>query len=42
MAKIEEAYSLEYEEVIDAEKAYELYWDGLIQEKEHLNVQDVV
>ncbi|KXY63494.1 MULTISPECIES: hypothetical protein [Bacillus] len=33
MAKIEEAYSLEYEEVIDAEKAYELYWDGLIQEK---------
>jgi DNA-directed RNA polymerase subunit RPC12/RpoP len=33
MAKIEEAYSLEYGEVIDAEKAYELYWDGLIQEK---------
>ncbi|MCY8930463.1 hypothetical protein ABE202_17745 [Bacillus subtilis] len=33
MAKIEEAYSLEYREVIDAEKAYELYWDGLIQDK---------
>lgn len=33
MAKIEEAYSVEYEEVIDAEKAYELYWDGLITDK---------
>ena len=33
MAKIEEAYSIEYAEVIDAEKAFELYWDGLIQNK---------
>lgn len=33
MAKIEEAYSIEYEEVIDAEKAYELFWDGLIKDK---------
>ncbi len=33
MAKIEEAHSLEYGEVIDVEKAYELYWDGLIQDK---------
>jgi hypothetical protein len=33
MAKIEEAHSLEYGKVVDAEKAYELYWDGLIQDK---------
>ncbi|MBT2616415.1 MULTISPECIES: hypothetical protein [unclassified Bacillus (in: firmicutes)] len=33
MAKIEEAHSLEYGEVIDAEKAYELFWDSLIQDK---------
>ncbi|UDB46119.1 hypothetical protein [Bacillus safensis] len=33
MAKIEEAYSLEYFDVIDAEKAYELFWDGLIKDK---------
>ncbi|WP_019243362.1 MULTISPECIES: hypothetical protein [Bacillus] len=33
MAKIEEAYSKEYNEIIDVEKAYELYWDGLITDK---------
>lgn len=33
MAKIEEAYSIEYDEVIDVEKAYELYWDDQIEDK---------
>ncbi|MFT7827040.1 hypothetical protein [Priestia megaterium] len=33
MAKIEEAHSLEYGKVIDAEKAYELFWDGLLKDK---------
>ncbi|WP_148629640.1 hypothetical protein [Bacillus sp. E214] len=33
MVKIEEAYSLEYGEVIDVEKAYELFWDELIKDK---------
>lgn len=31
--KIPEAYSIELEEIIDAEKAYELYWDGEISDK---------
>lgn len=31
--KIPEAYSNEYEDIIDAEKAYELYWDGEITDK---------
>ncbi|WP_342426705.1 hypothetical protein [Paenibacillus sp. FSL L8-0158] len=31
--KIPEAYSIEFEEIIDAEKAYELYWDGEISDK---------
>ncbi|MCR6108521.1 hypothetical protein HXA34_19660 [Salipaludibacillus agaradhaerens] len=33
MAKIEEAYSLEYDDVIEVEKAYELFWDGQIADK---------
>ncbi|WP_152391839.1 hypothetical protein [Paenibacillus guangzhouensis] len=31
--KIPEAYSIEFEDIIDAEKAYELYWDGEISDK---------
>lgn len=32
MAKIEEAYSIEYDDIIDSEKAYELFWDGIISD----------
>lgn len=32
MAKIEEAYSIEYDDIIDSEKAYELFWDGVIND----------
>lgn len=31
--KIEEAYSLDYCDVIDPEKAYELFWEGVIKDK---------
>ncbi|MGV7119038.1 hypothetical protein [Paenibacillus kyungheensis] len=34
MAKIEEAYSIECREIIDVEKAYELYWDNIIYNKQ--------
>ncbi|CEK37606.1 hypothetical protein [Paraclostridium sordellii] len=30
---IEEAYSIEYDDIIDAEKAYELFWEGEIKDK---------
>jgi len=33
MVKIDEAYSLDCEEIVDAEKAHELYWDGKIKDK---------
>ncbi|ERI92149.1 hypothetical protein HMPREF1982_02690 [Clostridiales bacterium oral taxon 876 str. F0540] len=28
------AYSLEYKDIVDAEKAYELYWEGIISDKQ--------
>ncbi|AFL99271.1 hypothetical protein Desde_0826 [Desulfitobacterium dehalogenans ATCC 51507] len=31
--KIEEAYSYDYMDVVDAEKAYELFWEGVIKDK---------
>lgn len=34
---IEEAYSKEIDDIIDAEKAYELYWDGEIEDKTAFN-----
>ncbi|MBU3105761.1 hypothetical protein [Clostridium gasigenes] len=34
---IEEAYSREFEEIIDSEKAYELFWDGHIKDKTAFN-----
>lgn len=40
MAKLEEAYSLEFEDVIDAEKAYELFWDGAISDKRGFECTD--
>lgn len=40
MAKLEEAYSIEYGDVIDAEKAYELYWDGVINDKRAFECTD--
>lgn len=33
MSNLEEAYSLEYNDVIDAEKAYELFWEEIISDK---------
>lgn len=33
MAKFEKAYSLELGYMIDAEKAYELFWEGIIKDK---------
>lgn len=38
--KIEEAYSLDHEDVIDAEKAYELYWEEIIQDKRNFQCPD--
>lgn len=40
MAKLEEAYSIEYEDVIDAEKAYELYWNDIIKDKRAFECTD--
>ncbi|HGT1715361.1 TPA: hypothetical protein ACMWKY_003805, partial [Clostridioides difficile] len=40
MSKIEEAYSLEFEDVIDAEKAYELFWNGYIKDKRAFECTD--
>lgn len=40
MSKLEEAYSLEYNDVIDAEKAYELFWDGTISDKRAFQCTD--
>lgn len=40
MAKIEEAYSIEYQDVIDAEKAYELFWEGGIKDKRAFECTD--
>ena len=33
MASLEEAYSIEYGDIIDAELAYDLYWAGVIKSK---------
>ncbi|MGR5001847.1 hypothetical protein [Vibrio celticus] len=33
MASLEEAYSYEYDDIIDAELAYDLYWAGVISSK---------
>ncbi|WFO49713.1 hypothetical protein [Aeromonas veronii] len=33
MASLEEAYSIEYDDIIDAELAYDLYWAGVIYNK---------
>ncbi|KID56847.1 hypothetical protein JF50_13190 [Pseudoalteromonas luteoviolacea] len=33
MASLEEAYSTEYQEIIDPELAYDLYWAGIITDK---------
>lgn len=40
MSKLEEAYSLKYKDVIDAEKAYELFWDGTISDKRAFQCTD--
>lgn len=40
MSKLEEAYSEEYEYIIDAEKAYELFWDGTITDKRAFQCTD--
>ncbi|MBN1078071.1 hypothetical protein [Clostridium botulinum] len=40
MAKFEEAYSIECGKVINAEKAYELYWDGIINNKRAFECTD--
>lgn len=40
MGKLEEAYSLEFEDVINAEKAYELFWDGIICDKRAFECTD--
>ncbi len=40
MSKLEEAYSLEYGDVIDAEKSYELFWDGSISDKRSFQCTD--
>ncbi|MCF7495214.1 hypothetical protein L3V35_09145 [Vibrio sp. L5-1] len=33
MASLEEAYSNEYDDIIDAELAYDLFWSGVISSK---------
>ncbi|WP_083189890.1 hypothetical protein [Orenia metallireducens] len=38
--KTEEAYSLDYGDVVDAEKAHELYWDGTIKNKKNFECPD--
>lgn len=38
--KIEEAYSLDYGGIVDAEKAYELYWEELIKDKKNFQCPD--
>lgn len=40
MSKLEEAYSIEYNDIIDAEKAYELFWDGTISDKRAFQCTD--
>jgi hypothetical protein len=40
MSKLEEAYSIEFEDVIDAEKAYELFWEGVIKDKRAFQCTD--
>ncbi|NFM80640.1 hypothetical protein FDC04_17925 [Clostridium botulinum] len=40
MSKLEEAYSIEYNRVINAEKAYELFWDGTISDKRAFECTD--
>lgn len=40
MSKIDEAYSLEYQDIIDAEKAYELFGYGVIKSKKGFQCSD--
>lgn len=40
MSKIEEAYCVEYEDIIDPEQAYELYWDGIISDAKGFQCAD--
>lgn len=40
MSKLEEAYSIEYNDIVDAEKAYELFWDGTISDKRAFQCTD--
>ncbi|HAS6475692.1 TPA: hypothetical protein GRR63_23520 [Vibrio parahaemolyticus] len=39
MASLEEAYSYEYDDIIDAELAYDLYWAGVISSKSAFEFQ---
>ncbi|WP_127533209.1 hypothetical protein [Paenibacillus kobensis] len=38
--KIEEAYSTDYNDVVDAEKAYDLFWSGEIRDKRNFECPD--
>lgn len=40
MSNLEEAYSLEYNDIIDAEKAYELFWEEIISDKRAFQCTD--
>lgn len=40
MSKLEEAYSIEYGEAVNAEKAYELFWEGFINDKRAFECTD--
>ncbi len=37
---MEDAYSLDYKDIIDAEKAYDLFWSGVITDKHNFQCQD--
>lgn len=38
--KIEEAFSVDYHNVVDAEKAYDLFWSGVIKDKRNFECPD--
>jgi hypothetical protein len=37
---MDEAYSLDFEQIVDAEKAYDLFWSGIIKDKRNFECPD--